>query len=365
MDSSFSERTHPLVAIDTARMSSSISERIGDVIGSWRTILRLSLAPALAWGIATAIFDPHQAFFAPIAAVLTLTVGAGERVRIVVEIVIGAALGILVGELLVHWIGRGTWQLMLVVALAVASARFVRLPGLALTQAVTSGVLLVAVVPVTGDVDPALARFVSALIGGLVGLATIVILPSNPVRELDRGITDMRNELARILDDLADAMRVNDHAKTAAVLADARATQPMIDTLGNKAGSVAEMARISPFRWGQRRAVVKRVRSLVDLDHAVRNTRVLARRASAMVRNNEPVPEGLVIALGNLAETVRSEPEDTHAMIAAAKLAIHTAEEQLTINTASIASQVRAIVADLLLSTGTPAADLDELLDFD
>ena len=133
-------------------------------------------------------------------------------VGVIGGLAIGAALGILVGELLVHWIGRGTWQLMLVVVLAVASARFVRLPGLALTQAVTSGVLLVAVVPVTGDVDPALARFVSALIGGLVGLATIVILPSNPVRELDRGITDMRNELARILDDLADAMRVNDQA---------------------------------------------------------------------------------------------------------------------------------------------------------
>ena len=177
------------MAIDSARVGASIKGRFADVIKSWRIILRLSIAPALAWWISMQVFDTQQAFFAPIAAVLTLTVAAGERVAIVFQIIIGAAFGIMIGELFIMLIGRGAWQLVLIVALAVASARFVRLPPLAVTQAVISGVLLIAIVPVNGIVDPAITRFVDALIGGLVGLAMIILIPANPIRELERGVT--------------------------------------------------------------------------------------------------------------------------------------------------------------------------------
>lgn len=353
------------MALDAASFCTSMKERLIDVAKSWRVILRLSLAPAIAWWISLIIFEDNQGFFAPIAAILTLTVGAGERVSIVFEILLGAALGILVGELFVHVIGRGAWQLVLIIALAVASARFVRLPGLALTQAVISGVLLVVIVPVAGMTAPALTRFADALIGGLVGLAAIILIPSNPIRELDRGIETLRVELAYILEQLAAALRDHNVLQAQAALEYARSTQPKVDTMGTMANGVSEVAKISPFRWGQRRAVTKRGRTLVDLDHAVRNTRVLARRSAAMLRNHEPVPAGLAQALAQLADLACTDPENREAMIAAAQLAITTAQEHLTINTASIASQTRALVADMLLAAGTPAHDLDEILDFD
>ncbi len=339
--------------------------RGSEVLRSWPVILRLSVAPALAWWLSMQLFGHSQAFFAPIAAILTLTVGAGARASIVIEIVVGAALGILVGELLILSIGRGSWQLTLVVALAIVSARFFRLPGLAVTQAVISAVLLVAVVPAEGIADPALTRFVDALLGGAVGLAMIVLIPANPVRELDLGTQRVLDELAEILDRTALALRTEDADRAAEALDRARETQPMVDAVGTLASSVAEMARLSPFRWRQRNAVTTRTQALSDLDHALRNTRVLTRRAAAMLRKHEAAPSGLAESLESLAELARNDAANTTALIAVSRQAIRTATEHLTINTAAIASQIRAIVADMMLAAGTPAHELDVLLEVD
>ncbi len=341
-----------------------LAARARSVIGGWRVVVRLSVAPALAWWVSMQVFEHNQAFFAPIAAVLTLTVGNGERLAIVVEIVIGAALGILVGELLVLSIGRGTWQLALVVALAMVSARSVGLPGLAVTQAVISGVLLVAVVPLPGMADPALTRFADALIGGLIGLGMIIALPANPVREMDRGIQGLREELADILDKLAQALRDQDAGMAAEALSRARSTQPMVDTMGALADSASEMARLSPFRWRQRSEMARRASALIELDHAVRNTRVLSRRTAAMLRHREPVPAGLPDAVATLALLARTDAENVAALIEVARQAIGAASATLTINTAAVASQIRAIVADMMLAAGTPYDDLDSILDF-
>lgn len=340
-------------------------ERWTEVFKGWRGILRLTIAPALAWWLSMQLFSHGQAFFAPIAAVLTLTVGVGQRVTVVVEIILGAALGILVGELFILSIGRGSWQLLVVLALAVVSAKFIRLPGVAVTQAVISAVLLVAIVPAPGVADPALNRFVDALLGGAIALATIVLIPANPLREIDLGMARLRTELSRVLGHLADALRAHDAGRASDALDHARGTQGMVETLGTLADSVSEVARLSPFRWGQRTAVVERTAALVNLDHAVRNTRVLTRRAAAMLRNGENPPAGLVEALDRLSALAAREGVSTEELVAVARLAISTATEHLTINTASIASQVRAITADLLLAGGTDPEDLDDLLGFD
>ena len=89
-------------------------------------MVQICLASVAAWLVATEVIGHVQPFFAPVAAVVTVTAGLGQRHRVVVELVIGVAVGILVGELLIGLIGRGTWQLALVVALAALSAALLR-----------------------------------------------------------------------------------------------------------------------------------------------------------------------------------------------------------------------------------------------
>jgi uncharacterized membrane protein YgaE (UPF0421/DUF939 family) len=74
----------------------------------WRLLLRLSVATALAFFVSTHVLDHAQAFFAPVSAVIVIIAGAGQRAKILFELVLGVALGVLVGELLILGIGRGS-----------------------------------------------------------------------------------------------------------------------------------------------------------------------------------------------------------------------------------------------------------------
>src|SRR5690606_27531751 len=133
----------------------------------WRLALRLAVSTAAAYGFATYVLGHEQAFFAPIAAVIVIIAGAGQRSRATVELVVGVSIGVLVGELLILAIGRGWWQIALVVSLALVVGTLLGLKGLALTQAVNSALLLAAVVPAPGVVDPALTRFLDSVVGGI------------------------------------------------------------------------------------------------------------------------------------------------------------------------------------------------------
>src|SRR6266545_3020115 len=86
--------------------------------------LQAAVAAGIAWFVAYELLNHPQPYFAPISAVATLAVSVGQRMRRAVEIVLGNAFGILLGEALILLIGRGAWQISLVVLLAILAAVF-------------------------------------------------------------------------------------------------------------------------------------------------------------------------------------------------------------------------------------------------
>src|SRR5918998_6721737 len=109
-----------------------------------------AVAAGVAWFVATAVIGHARPFFAPIAAVISLGVSLGSRLRRVAELVVGVSLGVLVGDLLISQIGSGTWQIMLVVALAMAAAVFADGATLLVAQAGASAVLVATPLPPGG-----------------------------------------------------------------------------------------------------------------------------------------------------------------------------------------------------------------------
>lgn len=325
--------------------------------------------------MATDVLDHRQAFFAPIAAIITLIAGGGARVRTVIELVIGVAVGVLVGELLVLGIGRGAWQMALVVSLAVVVGTLVGLTGLALTQAATSSVLLTAVLPVAGAGNPAVTRFLDALVGGVVGLVFVLLIPRNPVRDIDREVQTFLHRLAGILRRVAASLRDGDASLADGALADARGMQPLVDSMTATANNVAEIARISPLRWNQRAHVQLYTATVIDLDNAVRDARVLARKTSALLRHHEQVPADMALAVDALAGAVSvfaddlSEQDDFEEargeLVQAARMASLALPAAATMNSASIAAQVRSLAADLLYASGYTRDEIDARLEFD
>jgi uncharacterized membrane protein YgaE (UPF0421/DUF939 family) len=95
----------------------------------WRSrgflIAQCAVTAGLAWWLAGEILHHPSPFFAPVAAILVLNVTYGNRLRRGVEVAIGVALGVLVGDVFVHVFGTGVWQIMVVVALAMSLATLV------------------------------------------------------------------------------------------------------------------------------------------------------------------------------------------------------------------------------------------------
>lgn len=365
----------PLRRIRLRRPATTWRERLLLVRKRWRLLLRLALATAGAFYLSTHVLGHSQAFFAPISAVIVIIAGAGLRARTLFELVIGVALGVLVGELLILLIGRGTWQIALVVVLTVGISTLIGIKGLALTQAANSSVLLAAVVPVSTASNPAMTRFLDAFIGGCAGLAAILLVPRNAVRDIDVEVQVLLRRLASVLADCARAMREDDGAIADRALDEARAMQPGLQALEATAANVTEIARMSPMRWKQRDHVGLYVGAIRDFDNAVRDARVLARRTSAMLRHHEAAPPDMHLAVDSLARAVGifaddlSEHDDfeeaRRELVDAARIAVMALPGAMTMNTASIAAQVRSLAADLLYASGATRDEIDERLDFD
>lgn len=368
-------RDIPLRRIRLRRPQTSLDERVRLLRKRWRLLLRLSVATSLAFFVSTHLLGHSQAFFAPISAVIVIVAGAGVRTRTLLELVVGVALGVLVGELLILTIGRGTWQIALVVVLTVVISTLVGIKGLAMTQAANSSVLLAAVVPVANAGNPAVTRFLDAFIGGCCGLAMILLVPRNPVRDIDVETQALLRRLASVLARCAEAMRLASPELADEALAEARAMQPDLQSLEATAVNVTEIARMSPMRWKQRDHLDLYVGAVRDLDNAIRDARVLARRTAAMLRHREVAPADMHLAVDSLARAVGifaddlSEHDDfaeaRAELVEAARIAVAALPGAMTMNTAAIAAQVRSLAADLLYASGASRDEIDESLDFD
>ena len=147
-------------------------------------IVQCALAAGLAWWVATGPVGHERPFFAPIAAVVSLGLSLGARLRRSVELVCGVTIGIGVGDLIISMIGSGPWQIALVVVMAMSTAVLINGGVIFAMQAGNSAVLVATLIPPggTGGID----RMVDALVGGLVGIAVVAMVPTHPVRRARR-----------------------------------------------------------------------------------------------------------------------------------------------------------------------------------
>lgn len=348
--------------------------RTGRLRSAALVVAQLCLATSVSWLLATEVLGHREPFFAPVAAVICVTSASGRRRWAVVELVVGVAVGVGVGELLLGLIGRGFWQLALVVALAASLTVLLEVGRLAVVQSCTSAILLVAVRPVSGSVDAvALDRFVDALVGGAVGLAVTAVLAYDPARALRRDVDAVLSELADLLAGTATALRWGDPGVAWTALQRGRSLERPLRALTDTAAASRELSRIAPLRWREREPVARYAHSLRYVDHAVRDARVLARRVHTMLRRGEtdgvvaaPVLDGLATAVRTYAADLGAQqPTDEvrEALVAVARSATGVLPTDGSLGLTVVVAQSRALAADLIYATGTTAEELDRLLE--
>ena len=74
------------------------------------------MTAGLAWFVAHTVIGHQLPFFAPVAAIITLGISFGQRLRRGVEVAIGVAVGVAVGDLFQAVFGTGAWQIVVVCA---------------------------------------------------------------------------------------------------------------------------------------------------------------------------------------------------------------------------------------------------------
>ena len=335
-------------------------------------LVQSAAAAAIAWLVATRLIGHSQPFFASIAAVLSLGVSLGQRLRRSVELVFGVAIGILVADLLVAVIGRGWWQIGLVVLLAMAAAVLAGGGAVLVNQGAGSAILIVALAPTAGSMASAPgSRFVDALVGGAVGLlVNAVLLPMNPVVLARRSANPLLDELAGVLDEIAAALEARDVNRVDEALQQARAIESALAEFREALGAGREIARIAPFRRRSRGHLMQYVDAIDHIDHAVRNVRVLARRAVVAVQRDEAFGPGLPAAIRRLGEAVRTlrnelgkgtEPRAARqGLVDAVELATAAVGPGFSANV--MIAQIRSAAHDLLRAAGLELADVDRAL---
>jgi uncharacterized membrane protein YgaE (UPF0421/DUF939 family) len=334
--------------------------------------LQSGLAAGAAWFVAREFVGHDQPFFAPIAAVIVLSASSGLRWRRTLELVGGVALGIALADALIVLAGVGTVQIVVVVTIAILITVFFGGGNLAVAQAASSAVLVVALTPREGDLN--LDRLVDALVGGTVGLAVMaLVLPQNPLTRVQRAAGAALNQLAESLALTARGLRERDAGAPRRALADLRATEGQYLDLADVLTIGQESATLSPLRWRMRPALARYRRARVHLERASRNVRVLARRSAAVVLQGEPVPDELPQALDTLAGAVRALRDELAAQREPTKareqalVAVRTAGEAyragVGFSGSAVVAQLRGAVVDLLRATGVTEERADRLVD--
>ncbi len=329
-------------------------------------IAQAVLAAGVSYAIAFHVLGHAAPFFAPVSAWIALGFTADRDLRRVAELAVGVALGVGLGDLVVHGIGTGPWQVALVLAVAALVGRFVDRGPMLTTQAGVQAIVIVGL-PAVGASGGPLGRWTDALVGGAVALAVAALTPSDPRRRPRAQGRAAVEELAGTLRTLAHGMRDRSVDDVADALVRGRASQPALDEWREAARSARDLARVAPSGRRHRAELAALGDAAVRVDRAMRNARVLARRTTATLEGDRPhaltgladvvrevadAADSLAVAVGSGAEPVRARGELLVVAAALDPFALAPDDWQ-------VQSQVlllRSLVVDLLEAAGVEPA---------
>ncbi len=270
-----------------ARGRTSVRARLARLQSKSWQIGQCALAAGAAWFIASDVLGHQTPFFAPIAAVVSLGTSYGQRLRRVVEVTLGVAMGVLLADLIVAQVGSGWWQLTVLVALAMSAAFLLDGGQLFVTQAAVQSIVVSTLLP---DPSQGLIRWTDALIGGAVALVAATVVPSAPLRRPREQAAVVMRKIATLLRASGEVMVDGEVDRSLDLLADARATDYLIRELQDAAAEGLSVVASSPFRI-RHKGNLRRMVELVDpLDRALRSTRVLVRQTAVAAYHRREVP---------------------------------------------------------------------------
>lgn len=328
-------------------------------------IAQAAVGATLAWFVAHDLLGHPLPFFAPITAMVCLGLTYGDRLRRIIELTFGVAIGVAIGDLFVHVFGSGLWQILAVVTVAMSLAVLAGAGQLLMMQAGIQGVIITTLVAGEGE---AFSRWLDAAVGGAVALLIAMLAPTRSTTQRPRErIITLVGHLAEVLTDTAQSLRNRDVGRATRALDTARGLSTELESLRTTTAEAAAAARMAPLLSGVHRDEVREIQSLLQpLDLAIRNVRVLSRRAEAAVGAHEFIPDTYIDMVEGLAEVtavIQEQLEEREPLDDAREDLVHLARQstwshpRAELSAEVLRAQVRSTVVDLLMLSGMSLAD--------
>lgn len=331
------------------------------VRGSFVPTLQAAVGAGVAWYLATELFGHEAPIFAPIATWVALGFKRDRVPRKVAELGAGASLGVLVGELFVHWFAMGPVQVAVVIVASALVGRFLDRGELFTMQVAVNSVVILGMAWWQAELGGVQGRWIDALVGSGVAFVIAVLLPRDPVGRPRRYAANTLAELASMLDTLGRGLVAGD----VEVLADARGQRRALEEVATgweeTLATAREVVGFNPALWRFRAEVAELDRLFRLTRRARRSSDMLARQALAMTEEvgRLPVVGELVTdaarAARALASSVRgwTPPEQARELLV--RVAARSGPNDIPSQDwrpLALASVVRAVVVDLLQLTG-------------
>ncbi len=345
------------------RSRASARNRVRRLLSRVVFILQCGVGAAAAWFVAAELLGHLTPFFAPVTAMVSLGMSYGQRLRRVGEVMLGVAVGVFTGDVFVHFFGSGVWQIAVVVTIAMSIAALLGAGMLLITQAGVQSVIVTTLVAAPGQ---AFSRWLDAVIGGLIALVITVVAPAAPVLRPRQQAAAALREVGAILLDTIAVLRERDGDLASQALMRARQSETMLTDLRSASAEGVAVVRLSLLRRRNLPGVQAIADILDPLDRAVRNLRVLVRRAAIATWRDETVPTAYVALLSSLAEVcedMAAELEERRLPVDAVRGLVNIGELSAVIDTHAglsaevMRAQIRSMVVDLLELTGMSYAE--------
>jgi uncharacterized membrane protein YgaE (UPF0421/DUF939 family) len=336
--------------LDTRQL---IAHGIGRLRAGFGPVVLAALAAALAWLLAHNVLGHPQAFFAPIAATISLSISRIQRSRRIVQMVGGVLLGIGIGELLVAILGTTTVALGLIVLLTLSAALLsgegIFGEGMMFANQAAASAILVVTLHRAGTGSE---RVVDALVGGGVALVLGVgLFPAHPLRLLEDAERALLRALAAPLQEAARLIGTAQAPPPDWALRSGQHVHQLLGGLARTRATAHANVRVAPRRWRLRAIVDAEIERTEPLD-------LLANAVLSLVRatasRDIPMPTPLerdITALGEsiavLAEAPRPWAGGTLEGVRRQARRARDAAGRVLAETPVVAAIVRAIATDL------------------
>ncbi len=211
----------------------------------------------------------------------------------------------------------------------------------------------------------------NALVGAAVAVAVaFATTPRDPIRLVNEAIEPVLTWLAANVRAIASALRAGDTSAAGAAVSALNESDEDLQRLKEVVNQVRRSAVLTHLS-GKDLAVY--LSTAKEVNYAVRDIRTMARHAWwGVLRHGEPVPNGLPQMLETLADGLAVLRDEMHndgqphgarpLLVSAGRWVDVMRAQPLSMSAATVAASADAAVLDLLIATGVPDNDADQML---